>query len=61
MTISITIEEYEEASANYIGYCTKCGAERECCEPDAANYPCEECGQNAVQGCDNLLIMGLVK
>jgi len=57
----ITIEQYQEAQEDNIGYCTNCGAKKECCEPDANNYTCDECGANKVQGCDNLLLMGLVE
>ncbi|MHA2274847.1 MAG: hypothetical protein ACXAC2_03735 [Candidatus Kariarchaeaceae archaeon] len=56
----ISIEQYQEAQEDNIGFCTECEAERDCCEPDAENYKCEECGANSVQGCDTLLLMGLV-
>lgn len=57
---TFTLEQIEEAMGEYIGFCTNCGAERECCEPDARNYSCEECGQNEVFGAEELCIMGLV-
>ena len=41
-----------------IGFCIKCGAERGCCEPDARKYECEECGEKAVYGAEELLMMG---
>ena len=53
---SYSLEDYNEHRENYIGVCTKCGAERECCEPDASGYECEECGELAVEGADNLLM-----
>jgi hypothetical protein len=53
-----TVEDYHYHSEDYIGICTNCGAERDCTEPDADEYPCEECGENAVKGADNLLIDG---
>ena len=43
-----------------IGFCIECGAERECCEPDARKYQCEECGECAVYGAQEILIMGLI-
>jgi hypothetical protein len=36
-----------------------CGAEADGCEPDAQEYECEACGQHAVYGADQALIMGL--
>lgn len=59
--ITITVEEYLEYREEYIGICLECGAERETCEPDADGYRCEDCGEHAVQGCDNLLAMGNVE
>ena len=59
--IKIPLEQYEELREEYIGICLKCGAERECCEPDAAHYECDECGAKRVFGMENLLIMGYVK
>ena len=56
----ITIEQFEEAYEAYIGFCTRCGAERECCEPDARRYKCDDCGSQAVYGAEELLQMGLV-
>jgi hypothetical protein len=41
-----------------LGFCTACGAERECCEPDAREYECEECGKSTVYGAAELLLMG---
>ena len=55
-----TLEAIMEAMEECIGFCTVCGSERECCEPDACDYPCEECGENSVYGAEELLIIGLV-
>ena len=41
-----------------IGFCIECGEERDGCEPDARNYPCDACGTNTVYGAQELLIMG---
>ena len=57
---TFSLEQIEEAMQDYIGFCVECGAERECCEPDARKYECEECGARAVYGAEELAIMGLV-
>ena len=56
----ITIEEFKDLDLNQMGVCTECGAERECCEPDAREYNCEDCGAMSVYGAQELLVMGLV-
>ena len=38
------------------GFCTSCGAERQCIETDAVNYECEECGEHTVIGTHWLLL-----
>ena len=40
------------------GFCIACGEERDGCEPDARNYPCESCGERKVYGASELLMMG---
>ena len=55
------MEQIEEAMESNMGFCTECGAERDCCEPDAREYPCEECGENKVFGAEELVVMGLVE
>lgn len=54
------LEMIEEAMEDYIGFCTACGASKDCCEPDAREYECDDCGQFKVYGAEELLIMGLV-
>jgi hypothetical protein len=56
-----TLEEIEEASANMVGFCLACRAERDCCEPDARKYECEECGRKTVYGAEEILLMGYVE
>ena len=56
-----SIEEIEEADEDQEGFCTACGARRECCEPDAREYHCEDCGEDKVYGAQELVIMGLVR
>lgn len=62
MTKRFTLEQVEEIilGDNNIGFCIKCGAERDGCEPDAQKYKCEECGAKAVYGAEQILVMGLV-
>ena len=54
------LEMIEEAMEDYIGFCIACGAAKDCCEPDAREYECDDCGQFKVYGAEELLIMGLV-
>lgn len=58
--IRFSLEQIEEAMANYCGFCTACGAECDSCEPDAREYLCKECGANKVYGAEELALMGLV-
>lgn len=39
------------------GVCLSCGVERDGCEPDARDYPCEACGENKVYGASEILMM----
>lgn len=41
-----------------IGFCVKCGNDQYGCEPDARKYECESCGEHAVYGAQELLLMG---
>jgi predicted RNA-binding Zn-ribbon protein involved in translation (DUF1610 family) len=64
MHSSITIDRIMEAcerrstSLDNPGFCIACGAEVEGVEPDACQYECEACGEHAVYGAEELLIMG---
>jgi hypothetical protein len=60
MTRKFTLEEIQEADDMQQGFCIACGALRDCCEPDARNYQCEECGENEVYGAQELALMGFV-
>ena len=40
------------------GFCIACGAEAYGVEPDAQGYLCEECGEEAVCGAEQLLLEG---
>jgi hypothetical protein len=61
MAKTFTLSEIEEAIADQAGFCIKCGAVRDCCEPDARQYECDECGAHSVYGAEEILIMGLIK
>lgn len=57
----ITLEEYEDLTSGYMGYCTSCGFTQEGVEDDAQNYECDDCGESTVFGAGELLMMGLVE
>lgn len=40
-----------------IGFCVRCGHEQDGCEPDARRYECEECGERAVFGASEIVLM----
>jgi predicted RNA-binding Zn-ribbon protein involved in translation (DUF1610 family) len=61
MEFKMTVEEFRAASDGYEGRCVICGATRYNCEPDARKYDCPECGENAVYGLEELLIMGKIE
>ncbi len=41
---------------NGTGFCLKCGHSRKQVEPDAENYPCNNCKENRVTGAENCLL-----
>lgn len=56
-----TIEEIEAAIYDSEGYCSHCKEfTGDCIEPDACGYVCGSCGQNAVYGAEEALMMGLL-
>jgi len=54
-----TFEQIEDAfrSGEDLGFCRYCGAEAFCVEPDARGLTCEICGEDAVYGYEELLVM----
>lgn len=58
---TLTEKQYTDLERDSIGLCTGCGAERDSCEPDAREYPCEACGEDAVYGVPELLVMGRIE
>jgi hypothetical protein len=60
--IELSLEDIKELDDSYSGICLNCGATRwGSTEPDAENYPCEECGKNAVLGSHWLIFSSKVK
>ena len=55
-----TMAQIEEADDLQQGLCRACGATRDCCEPDARKYVCEDCGLPHVYGAQELVLMGCV-
>ena len=55
VTLDLVMEKIQEDSN--AGFCTACGAEADGVEPDARNYECESCGERAVYGAEELLMM----
>jgi hypothetical protein len=39
------------------GFCLNCGAEHDACEPDMRNAECERCGDHAVFGASEIMLM----
>ena len=39
------------------GFCIACGFETDGCEPDACNYPFDDCGENKVFGASEIMLM----
>ena len=54
----MTWSEYQQSRNDNMGICRACGYEQSGCEPDARGYECEQCGQKAVYGTEELLMMG---
>jgi hypothetical protein len=57
----MTEADYREGMEEF-GICFSCGGTRyEFTEPDAENYPCEECGESSVFGFEQALLMGRIE
>jgi hypothetical protein len=56
-----TLSEIQAADARHIGFCVACGAEVECCEPDARARPCGACGLKGGYGAQEFFIRGWMK
>jgi hypothetical protein len=59
LTVDRVLEavQREATSLDNPGFCTACGEEADDCEPDARKCRCASCGQHAVYGAQELLIM----
>jgi hypothetical protein len=59
ITIDRVIEaaECQQLSLDDPGFCTACDQDADGCEPDARKYKCESCGEQAVYGAQELLLM----
>ena len=55
------VTEDELAELDTTGFCVACEAEVLGVEPDARQYACESCGEEAVYGVEELIVMGLVR
>lgn len=60
MTINTTEDAFHALDSDMGGWCLACGNEAYGVEPDARKYPCESCGEKAVYGAQEALIMGRV-
>jgi hypothetical protein len=58
--IDMSFDEFEEYQESNAGFCIACQAETDGVEGDARQYKCDSCGQNAVYGIDELLLMGYI-
>lgn len=48
--------EFAMCSLENPGICIACGADADECEPDARRYECEDCGERAVYGAEELAL-----
>jgi predicted RNA-binding Zn-ribbon protein involved in translation (DUF1610 family) len=55
------VTEDKLAELDTTGFCVACGAEVLGVEPDARQYACEGCGEEAVYGVEELIVMELVR
>jgi hypothetical protein len=55
---TISAIDYDQARNNYMGWCTFCeDFTTDIVEPDAENYVCEVCGESAVIGAEDAMLM----
>ena len=52
-----TAIELLESGEYDCGVCAVCGAIAYCVEPDARGYPCLECDNDAVYGCEEIIVI----
>ena len=57
--VSLTEEEYLDHTEAYDGLCLSCHSWTDGgCEPDAEDYHCDECDEDAVVGAEQAMLMG---
>lgn len=57
---TVSFEDYEDATENYLGWCPVCQEFTTSeCEPDAHDRECEQCNEHRVVGAEDALMMGL--
>ena len=61
VSVGMPTAQYHHMNDNCEGLCVVCGSVASGVEPDAERYECECCGQLAVYGIPELLIMGRVE
>ena len=56
----LEMHEYHDLCEDYAGYCTACGeiGRDSSTEPDAEGYECWECGEAAVMGIEQAMMLG---
>lgn len=59
--IKLTESQYRDLVSDQMGICLACKTTRGCCEPDAREYECEECGKHKVYGTEECLLMGSIE
>lgn len=57
VTLNMIVDAVEQD--DNIGFCVKCGHEAWAVEPDAQRVICEDCGERAVFGAEQLLLMNV--
>ncbi len=62
MSTPVSEADYVNYRESYMGFCIECKAwTRDSTEPDAQEYECPECGEFAVVGAEDALMMGYVE
>ncbi len=59
LTIEVVMEACERQmfGTDNPGFCLSCGEEADGCEPDASEYECEVCGEHAVMGAEEVMLV----
>jgi hypothetical protein len=54
--------DFTEYAEQNMGYCKACREfTHDCCEPDARNYECPECGESEVFGAEEAMLIGIIE